>query len=563
MQRGPKHPRSNDPQRATACQQRRHGWHLRQRWPCRICKLLNLKDAQESDGRHETRQSENIHNLNRRNAYDAFDSAGVLTVAIFTFCFENGDWLLRLDTNQPRDSAPLISPRSPWLVCQYLVGALRAPRTAMRGTTSTNSHNEAHSGPTRKLINRRKKVTLASSVSDTICVEFPFSIERSGRQLLLRMTLCSRVGCAALALVLGFARASTAQEAQISFRSTPFNGPSATPLFKVDIVDSPKQATAALPSVTVVETPLGPRMSNVALKLPLITLGDTAIASQIGDQRLPRSFSSSPWAGNVVMRPMRGLSFSTTGTTPVSVLLGRLDATPRPPQSSDTPGVLALAMGVTPIKEFSVAPRALVPMNSQTQMSVGTAIRAQVSPHVSFVSDVGAAGTTQHGWDPLAAAGVIGHWSRAEFETNVLRGASPVGTSNIATVGSLDREIVRGLVRSIPGMTISTQASWSRPASAPTSADTTVGSIGVAYNRLPIGVLTATHQDEDGWLQQTDTTSIEWRPKPVGGIVVRYPSESRRRTITFSRWSCQNKWSWSSPAGSSATFGIEWTCARC
>ena len=336
------------------------------------------------------------------------------------------------------------------------------------------------------------------------------------------MTLCPRVGCAVLALVLGFARASTAQEAQISFRSTPFNGHSATPVFKVDIVDSPKQATAALPSVTVVETPLGPRMSNVALKLPLITLGDTAIASQIGDQRLPRSFSSSPWAGNVVMRPMRGLGFSTTGTTPVSVLVGQLDATPRPPQPNDTPGVLALAMGVTPIKEFSLAPRALVPMNSKTQMSVGTAIRAEVSRHVSFVSDVGAAGTTQHGWDPLAAAGVIGHWSRAELETNVLRGASPVGRSNIATVGSLDREIVRGLVRSIPGMTISTQASWSRPASAPTSADTTVGSIGVAYDRLPIGVLTATYQDEDSWLQQTDTTSIEWRPKPVGGIVVRY-----------------------------------------
>ena len=104
----------------------------------------------------------------------------------------------------------------------------------------------------------------------------------------------------------------------------------------------------------------------------------------------------------------------------------------------------------------------------------------------------------------------------------MLRGASPVDTSNIATVGSLDREIVRGLVRSIPGMTISTQASWSRPASAPPSADTTVGSIGVAYDRLPMGVLTARHQDEDSWLQQTDTTSIEWRPKSVGGIVVRY-----------------------------------------
>ena len=335
------------------------------------------------------------------------------------------------------------------------------------------------------------------------------------------MTLCPPVGWAALALVLSFARASPAQEAQISFRSTPFSGASATPLFKVDIVESPKRATAALPSVTIVETPLGPRMSNVALKLPPITLGGTAIASQIGDQRLPRSFSSSPWAGTVVKRPMRGLSFSTASTTAVSVLVGQLDDTSRPPQSSATPGVVALAIGVTPIKEFSVAPRALVPMNSTTQTSVGTAIRAEVSPHVSFVTDVGAAGTTPHGWDPLAAAGVIGHWSGVELETNLLRGAAPVGTSGIATVGSLDREIVRGLVRSIPGVTISTQASWSRPASAPATTDTTVRSIGVTYDRLPIGALTTRRQDEDSsW--QAATTSIEWRRKPTDGIVVRY-----------------------------------------
>jgi hypothetical protein len=336
------------------------------------------------------------------------------------------------------------------------------------------------------------------------------------------MTFSIRVSLAALALVLGFARASTAQEARVSVHSTAFNGPSAVPLFKVDIVDTPTRETAALPSVTVVETPLGPRMSNVALKLPPITLADTAIASQIGDQSLPRSFSSSPWAGGVVMRPMRGLGFSTAGATPVSVVVGQLDATSRPPESSDTSGVVAAAMSVTPIKQFSVAPRALAPMNSKAQTSMGTAIRAEVSPHVSFVTDVGAAGTTQRGWDPLAAAGVLGHWNGAEFETNVLRGASPVGTSDIATVRSLDREIVRGRVRSIPGMTISTQASWSRPASAPTSADTTVGSIGVAYDRLPIGALTATRQDEESSLQQTDTTSIEWRPKPAGGIVVRY-----------------------------------------
>jgi hypothetical protein len=315
-----------------------------------------------------------------------------------------------------------------------------------------------------------------------------------------------------------------AQEAQVSFPASRSSTGSGTPLFKLDIVESPKRTTAPLPSVTVVETPLGPRLSNVALKLPAITLGSAVVASQLGDQTLPRTFSSSPWAGNVVKRPMRGLSFSTAGTTPVNVVVGQLDATSRPvSQPGDTPGVVALSMGVASSEGFSMTPRALVPVGSKTtQTSVGTAIRAEMNQHVSFVSDVGAAGTTQHGWDPLAAAGVIGHWSGAELETNLLRGMSPVGTPDIATVGSVDREIVRGQVRSIPGMTISTHASWSRPASAPTSTDTTVGSIGVAYDRLPIGVLTATRQDEESSVQQVDTTRIEWRHKPVGGIVVRY-----------------------------------------
>jgi len=335
------------------------------------------------------------------------------------------------------------------------------------------------------------------------------------------------VGGAALALLLGFACTAAAQEAQISFRPAPFGGVSATPLFKVDVVESPDSATPALPSVTVVETPQGPRMSNVALKLPPVALGDAEIASQIGDQYLPRTFSASPWAGSGVMRPMRGLGLSTVGTTPVSVLVGQLDAASYS-QSSDAPVVVALSMGAAPRKEISVAPRLLVPMSSSLQTSVGTAIRAEVSPHVSLVTDVGAAGTTEHGWNPLAAAGVIGHWRGAELETNVLRGTPPVGPSDIATVGSLDREIVRGLVRAIPGVTISTRASWSRPASAPVGAETTVGSIGIAYDRLPIGVLTATRREEDSSLQQTDTTSVEWRTRPVGGVIVRYIERGQR-----------------------------------
>jgi hypothetical protein len=364
-------------------------------------------------------------------------------------------------------------------------------------------------------------VMLSTTASDTRSVESPFNRTSAA---VFQMILCQRVGCVALALLLGVAHATgaAAQEAQVWFGAAPLSAPNAMPVFKLDVVESPKRPAPAVPSVTVVETPLGPRMSNLALTLPPMTIADTVVASKLGDQTLPRTFSSSPWAGNAVRRPMRGLSFSTTGAKPVNLLFGQLDPASRQP-SSNTPDLVALAMGVTSSKELSVTPRALVPVGSKTaQSTVGTAIRADVSQHVSLVSDVGAAGTSLHGWDSLAAAGVVGHWRVAEVETNLLRGTPPVATSTVATVGSLDREIVRGLVRSIPGMTISAQASWSRPSSAATSSETAVSSVGVAYDRLPIGVLTATRQDQDSSWQESVTTSIEWRRKPAGGIAVRY-----------------------------------------
>jgi hypothetical protein len=367
---------------------------------------------------------------------------------------------------------------------------------------------------------------MASSKDLVDCVRYHESripLDRKLGSSLFRTFLCPRVSSGALALLLAFADPSAAQEAQVWFGTAPLSAPSTTPVFTLNVVESPKRPAPTMPSVTVVETAQGPRMSNLALKLPSISIADREVASQLGDQTLPRTFSSSPWTAGAVKRPMRGLSFSTAGTAPVTLLFGQLDASSAPPQSGTTPGVVALTMGVTSSKELSVTPRALVPVGSKTtQSSVGTAIRAEVNRHVSLVSDVGAAATTQQGWDPLGAAGVVGHWSGAEVETNVLRGTSPVSASDIATAGSIDREIVRGLVRSIPGMTISTQASWSRPASAPATTDTTVRSIGVAYDRLPIGVLTTRRQDEDSSWQQAATTSVEWRRKPAEGIVVRY-----------------------------------------
>jgi hypothetical protein len=343
---------------------------------------------------------------------------------------------------------------------------------------------------------------------------------------MLRSCIRSRGSTAALALflLLGGSTVSQAQQAKVSIGVFPFGAKRTSPLFKIEIVEPPARRGLSFPSLTLIDTSTGPRLTRVGLTLPAMTLGNTAVASQFGDQSLPRTFVSSPLAGASVKRPIRGLSLSTVGATPWSFSVGQLDTgTSTLAPSPDGPGLMALSVGLTPRQRFSVAPRLLVPVASQpAQTSVGTAIQAQLSPNISFVSDVGAADGAKAGWDPLASTGVIAHWAGAEVETNVLRGAPSLGSQSAATIGSTDREVVRAQFRSIPGTTISGLANWSRPASASRAADTKVGSIGVAYNRLRYGQLLATSQSEASASQQTGTTLVEWRQAPAGGFAVRY-----------------------------------------
>src|SRR4030095_15712772 len=160
----------------------------------------------------------------------------------------------------------------------------------------------------------------------------------------MRMTLCVRMGLVSVALLLGFVSRSTAQEAHVSFRA-PLNTSGAT-LFNFDIAEPPKQPVVALPSVTVVETTRGPRMSNVALKLPPLSIGGPPVAPNLGDQVLPRTFSSSPWAGDFVKRPIRGLGFSTTGSAPVNVLVGQIDGAPAAIQPGGGARLGRMSLGV-------------------------------------------------------------------------------------------------------------------------------------------------------------------------------------------------------------------------
>ncbi len=117
-------------------------------------------------------------------------------------------------------------------------------------------------------------------------------------------------------LLIAFPAPALAQQAKISFRIAPFGSPNLSPLFKVDIVEPVARGGVVLPSFSLTDTKTGPQVTNLALLLPDVTIGTTAVASRLGDQPLPSTFVSSPLSGTSMKKPMRGMSFSTAGATP-------------------------------------------------------------------------------------------------------------------------------------------------------------------------------------------------------------------------------------------------------
>lgn len=332
------------------------------------------------------------------------------------------------------------------------------------------------------------------------------------------------VGVAVLLLVLGIPAVGFAQQANVSVRVAPFGVRTSVPLFSVDIVEPATRSGRALPSLTVVNTSDGPQLTNLAFALPELTIGHTAVTSRLGDQKLPRTFLSSPLSGASVQWPMRGVSLSTAGAAPMTLSVGRLDAGYNASMlSAPPPSVMALAVSLSPTEKVSVAPRVLVPMGSgdSWNSSIGTAVRAEVLPHVSVVSDVGAADGPGSTWAPLASAGVIGQWGGTEIETSVLRGAPASGTDP-GTVGSLDRELARVRVQALPGLTVAGGTSRSRPADRADAPDTTLGSIGFVYKTESYGQVTATQERQLSVDTALDTTRLEWRHPSLRGIAVRY-----------------------------------------
>jgi len=288
----------------------------------------------------------------------------------------------------------------------------------------------------------------------------------------------------------------------------------------------PRPATdrgLALPSLSVTDDGSGPRVRNLVLELPDLELATLSVSSRVGDQPLPAIFRSAPFAGPALASPVRGLTFTTTGTAPLSVSFGQTAVAASTTQAPNSPALAAAAVSFNPTARLSVTPQAVMPSGTPgAPTSVGTAIRAKVVDNVTVLTDLGMAGSADAAWAPLASARLVGQWPRAGIETSVLRGApAPTGAGTVL-VSSRDREAAQAQVQPFPGLTLAALTSLSRPSAVPNADDTTLGSLRLAYDGLRSGQVAAFRQREATASRESEVTSLEWRQRGPGKMAVRY-----------------------------------------
>lgn len=323
------------------------------------------------------------------------------------------------------------------------------------------------------------------------------------------------------ALLLLLPALAAAQEAEVSFRAAPSGMGMALPLFSLGAPAPATNRGAMLPALTLTNGDNGPEVQNLLVTFPDISLGGVAVHSRLGDQPLPAMFRSSSLAGSSLASPVRGLSLTTGGSTPVNLMMGQMADYG---SGAGAPSIMALGMTLAPSARVSVAPQVIVPVGApDAQTGISTAIRTQLVSGVAVVTDLGAARTGELGWAPSASARLVGRWAHAGLETGVIRGvASPESGDAAAVVGSRDLEIARGHVQPLPDLTFSARTSWSRPASDADSPDTTAGAFGVTYAGLPHGQVAAVHERQVSASWESETTSLEWRQEGPNGVNVRY-----------------------------------------
>jgi hypothetical protein len=319
--------------------------------------------------------------------------------------------------------------------------------------------------------------------------------------------------------------AVTAQEANLSTAVASLGSGIVTSRINVDVI-KPRPATdrgLALPSLTLTDDGSGPRVTRLMLELPVLDLEEVSVASRLGDQSLPAVFRAVPLAGSALTAPIRGLTLTTTGGTPLSLSFGQMGKVPGTgTYAPDSPAVAAAGVNFTPSTRLSLMPRVLIDSSSAAaQRSIGTALQANVVGNFALVTDVGMAGTIDTTWAPLASARLVGQWPRASIETSVLRGAA-APRSDKAFVSARDREAVVAQVQPLPSLTLAALTSLSRPAADPDADGTTMGTLRIGYDGFPTGQLAAFRQRETTASREAEITSFEWRQRSLGRMVVRY-----------------------------------------
>ena len=173
-----------------------------------------------------------------------------------------------------------------------------------------------------------------------------------------------RMGVAALALfALMPPVLATAQEANISTTVASLGSGTVASRISFDAV-KPKPATdrgLALPTLILFDDGSGPRVTSLVLELPVLDLEEASVASRLGDQSLPAVFRAGPLAGSGLTSPLRGLTFTTMGTAPMSLSFGQMGTgTPAP----GSPALAAAAVSLTPSTRLSLTPHVLIPSGS-------------------------------------------------------------------------------------------------------------------------------------------------------------------------------------------------------
>ena len=306
----------------------------------------------------------------------------------------------------------------------------------------------------------------------------------------------------------------------------PLGSGAATSRLNIDTV-KPTQATdrgPALPSLALTDDGSGPQVRSLMLQLPAFNLGSIAVASAVGDQRLPSAVRDSALAGPALGATARGFALAIKSSTPIS-----LSFAPAPvagPGKQPSAPAFAAAMSFNASPRISVTPRVLIPATApDAQRSIGTAVRASLVSNVAVTTEVMMAGAADSSWTPVGSARLVGQWPRAGIETIVLRGAAAPGAgANTAIVSSRDREAAQAQIQPLRGLTVGALTSVSRPSADPDADDTAQNSLRLGYDGLRSGQLTAVQQRETTSTKETDQTSLEWRQR--GGMTVRYVRQS-------------------------------------